>query len=191
MKRLSIILLSFVFSLQLLGQSITPNMGKRLTAWCYSQDGRMATALNLLRYKYPNSDNLLRKIDNFENSPDDTKAVLLALYKDYGADWAYAGIHDYFTTEQIAIIEKIYTADGGHIKSERTDDERKQMSNLALKRGMFMRGFNGVSTKYLNNYLVWNNLVNYAKAPRTIRFADEISFEVYLITICSVSGRSS
>ena len=23
--------------------------------------------------------------------------------------------------------------------------------------------FNGVSTKYLNNYLVWNNLVNYAK----------------------------
>ena len=26
-----------------------------------------------------------------------------------------------------------------------------------------MRGFNGVSTKYLNNYLVWNNLVNYAK----------------------------
>lgn len=111
-------------------------MGKRLTAWCYSQDGRMATALNLLRYKYPNSDNLLRKIDNFENSPDDTKAVLLALYKDYGADWAYAGIHDYFTIEQIAIIEKIYTAYGGHIKSERTDDERKQMSNLALKRGI-------------------------------------------------------
>ena len=26
-----------------------------------------------------------------------------------------------------------------------------------------MRGFNVVSTKYLNNYLVWNNLVNYAK----------------------------
>ena len=111
-------------------------MGKRLTAWCYSQDGRMATALNLLRYKYPNSDNLLRKIDNFENSPDDTKAVLLSLYKDYGADWAYAGIHDYFTSEQIAIIEKIYISEGGHIKSERTDDERKQMSNLALKRGI-------------------------------------------------------
>lgn len=30
-----------------------------------------------------------------------------------------------------------------------------------LKR--FLSGFNGVSTKYLNNYLVWNNLVNYAK----------------------------
>lgn len=26
-----------------------------------------------------------------------------------------------------------------------------------------MKGFNGVSTKYLNNYLVWNNFVNYAK----------------------------
>jgi transposase-like protein len=30
-----------------------------------------------------------------------------------------------------------------------------------LKR--FLRGFNGVSTKYLNNYLVWHNFVNYAK----------------------------
>lgn len=30
-----------------------------------------------------------------------------------------------------------------------------------LKR--FMRNFNGVSTKYLNNYLVWNNFVNYAR----------------------------
>ena len=27
----------------------------------------------------------------------------------------------------------------------------------------FMRNFNGVSTKYLNNYLVWHNFVNYAR----------------------------
>ncbi len=27
----------------------------------------------------------------------------------------------------------------------------------------FMRNFNGVSTKYLDNYLAWNNLVNYGK----------------------------
>lgn len=27
----------------------------------------------------------------------------------------------------------------------------------------FMRGFNGVSTKYLNSYLAWHNPVNYAK----------------------------
>lgn len=31
----------------------------------------------------------------------------------------------------------------------------------------FMRSFNGVSTKYLNNYLAWNNLVNYAKESDT------------------------
>ena len=30
-----------------------------------------------------------------------------------------------------------------------------------LKR--FMKSFNGVSTKYLNNYLIWHNFVNYAK----------------------------
>ena len=30
-----------------------------------------------------------------------------------------------------------------------------------LKR--FLYQFKGVSTKYLNNYLVWNNLINYAK----------------------------
>lgn len=34
-----------------------------------------------------------------------------------------------------------------------------------LKR--FMRSFNGVSTKYLNNYLAWNNFVNYAKETDT------------------------
>ena len=27
----------------------------------------------------------------------------------------------------------------------------------------FIGNFNGVSTKYLNNYLVWNNFVNYSK----------------------------
>ncbi len=31
----------------------------------------------------------------------------------------------------------------------------------------FMGKFNGVSTKYLNNYLVWNNLVNYSKETWT------------------------
>lgn len=31
----------------------------------------------------------------------------------------------------------------------------------------FMRGFNGVSTKYLNNYLTWHNFINYAKETIT------------------------
>ena len=30
-----------------------------------------------------------------------------------------------------------------------------------LKR--FMNNFNGVSTKYLNNYLIWNNFINYSR----------------------------
>ena len=30
----------------------------------------------------------------------------------------------------------------------------------------FMKGFNGVSTKYLNNYLFWHNFVNYAKETK-------------------------
>lgn len=42
---------------------------------------------------------------------------------------------------------------GNHSKSK----------TFAMPRKAHMRGFNGVSTKYLNNYLVWNNLVNYAK----------------------------
>ena len=29
-----------------------------------------------------------------------------------------------------------------------------------------MKGFNGVSTKYLNNYLIWHNFVNYAKETK-------------------------
>ena len=136
MKRLVIIVLLLLFGLQLTGQSITPNIGQRLTNWCNSQDGRMATALNILREKYPNSDNLLRKVDNFENSKEDTKYVLLSLYRGYGADWAYTAIHDYFTPEQISIIEQLYIANGGFIKKERTNEERKRLSNLALKRGI-------------------------------------------------------
>ena len=31
----------------------------------------------------------------------------------------------------------------------------------------FMRKFNGVSTKYLNNYLIWNNILNYSKETWT------------------------
>ena len=52
----------------------------------------------------------------------------------------------------------------GEPKLKRGFEELPQHINSyhsQLKR--FMRGFNGVSTKYLNNYLVWNNLVNYAK----------------------------
>lgn len=136
MKQLSILLLSFFLTIQLVGQTITPEMGKRLTAWCNSKDERMATALSILREKYPNSNNLMRKVDDFENCKEDTRDVLLSLYRGYGADWAYSAIHHHFTLQQLTTIEQLYMANGGIIKKERTDEERKQKSNLALKRGI-------------------------------------------------------
>ena len=51
----------------------------------------------------------------------------------------------------------------------------------------FMRGFNGVSTKYLNNYLVWNNLVNYAKKTDTEKRNIFLSF--VLATFKSAKSR--
>jgi transposase-like protein len=39
----------------------------------------------------------------------------------------------------------------------------QHINNYHSRLKRFLRNFNGVSTKYLNNYLVWNNLVNYAK----------------------------
>lgn len=39
----------------------------------------------------------------------------------------------------------------------------QHINNYHSQLKKFMLGFNGVATKYLNNYLVWNNLVNYAK----------------------------
>lgn len=39
----------------------------------------------------------------------------------------------------------------------------QHINNYHSRLKVFMYRFRGVSTKYLNNYLVWNNLVNYAK----------------------------
>lgn len=39
----------------------------------------------------------------------------------------------------------------------------QHINNYHSRLKKFMRNFNGVSTKYLNNYLIWNNFVNYAK----------------------------
>jgi hypothetical protein len=44
-----------------------------------------------------------------------------------------------------------------------------------------MRGFNGVSTKYLNNYLIWNNLVIYAKETATEKRSIILSFALTTI----------
>lgn len=39
----------------------------------------------------------------------------------------------------------------------------QHINNYHSKLKQFMDKFNGVSTKYLNNYLIWHNFVNYAK----------------------------
>ena len=39
----------------------------------------------------------------------------------------------------------------------------QHINNYHSRLKKFMNNFNGVSTKYLNNYLIWNNFVNYAK----------------------------
>ena len=55
-----------------------------------------------------------------------------------------------------------------------------------LKR--FMKGFNGVSTKYLNNYLVWHNFVNYAKETNVEKRAILLS---YVLTTLKTDRNSS
>lgn len=39
----------------------------------------------------------------------------------------------------------------------------QHINNYHSRLKKFMNNFNGVSTKYLNNYLIWHNFVNYAK----------------------------
>lgn len=56
---------------------------------------------------------------------------------------------------------KLVQLNGGKSKSGIYHIQHINSYHSMLKR--FMRGFNGVSTKYLNNYLIWHNFVNYAK----------------------------
>lgn len=56
------------------------------------------------------------------------------------------------------------------IKSGKAKDNIYHIQHINSYHGMlkkFMCGFNGVSTKYLNNYLTWHNFVNYAKETIT------------------------
>src|SRR5699024_10261166 len=72
-------------------------------------------------------------------------------------------------TDKMNSYVRFTNANGIDLVQLKTGKAKKGIYNIQhinsyhsqLKR--FMRGFNGVSTKYLNNYLVWNNLVNYAK----------------------------
>ena len=56
----------------------------------------------------------------------------------------------------------------GHIRLKSNLDSRsgiyhiQHVNNYHSRLKRFIRNFNGVSTKYLNNYLIWHNFVNYA-----------------------------
>lgn len=76
-------------------------------------------------------------------------------------------------TDKMNSYVRFTNANDIHLVQLKTGKSKKGIYNIQhinnyhsqLKR--FLRGFNGVSTKYLNNYLVWNNLVNYAKETET------------------------
>ena len=75
--------------------------------------------------------------------------------------------------DALDIIGKLTVAEQESLKTRLLSQAKKGIYNIQhinsyhsqLKK--FTRGFNGVSTKYLNNYLVWNNFVNYAKESDT------------------------
>ena len=79
-----------------------------------------------------------------------------------------AGSH--LITDKETVYRRFARKTGVELHQLKADtDSRKGIYNLQhinnyhsqLKN--FMRRFNGVSTKYLNNYLIWHNFVNYAK----------------------------
>lgn len=76
-------------------------------------------------------------------------------------------------TDKLNSYRRFSTANGIDLVQLKSGKSKKGLYNIQhinsyhsqLKR--FMMGFNGVATKYLNNYLAWNNLVNYAKTGQT------------------------
>ena len=73
-------------------------------------------------------------------------------------------------------------------KSKRTQGmfNIQHINNYHGRLKEFIRKFHGVATKYLNNYLVWHNLVNYAKGEfeeKEISFRDFVN-SVNTTTTC-------
>lgn len=74
-----------------------------------------------------------------------------------------------FVTDKLNAYVRFKNANGIELIQLKSGKSKKGIYNIQhinnyhsqLKK--FIRNFNGVATKYLNNYLVWNNLVNYAK----------------------------
>ena len=97
-------------------------------------------------------------------------------------------------TDKMNSYVRFSNANGIELVQLKTGKAKKGIYNIQhinsyhsqLKR--FMKGFNGVSTKYLNNYLVWHNFVNYAKETNVEKRAILLS---YVLTTLKTDRNSS
>ena len=70
----------------------------------------------------------------------------------------------------------------------------QHINNYHSRLKKFIERFNGVSTKYLDNYLIWHNFVNYAKETSTEKASILLSFALSTLkheTCMGVSVRAS
>lgn len=97
-------------------------------------------------------------------------------------------------TDKMNSYVRFSNASGIELVQLKTGKTKKGIYNIQhinsyhsqLKR--FMKGFNGVSTKYLNNYLIWHNFVNYAKETNVEKRAILLS---YVLTTLKTDRNSS
>ena len=97
-------------------------------------------------------------------------------------------------TDKMNSYVRFSNANGIDLVQLKTGKAKKGIYNIQhinsyhsqLKR--FMKSFNGVSTKYLNNYLIWHNFVNYAKESDVEKRAILLS---YVLTTLKTDRNSS
>ena len=97
-------------------------------------------------------------------------------------------------TDKMNSYVRFSNANGIELVQLKTGKAKKGIYNIQhinsyhsqLKR--FMKSFNGVSTKYLNNYLIWHNFVNYAKESDVEKRAILLS---YVLTTLTADRNSS
>lgn len=64
----------------------------------------------------------------------------------------------------------------------------QRINNYHSQLKVFMYGFKGVSSKYLNNYLVWNNFVNFSKEEYSKK--KKIMLEFVLTTLLTENSKA-
>ena len=97
-------------------------------------------------------------------------------------------------TDKMNSYVRFSNANGIELVQLKTGKAKKGIYNIQhinsyhsqLKR--FMKSFNGVSTKHLNNYLIWHNFVNYAKESDVEKRAILLS---YVLTTLKTDRNSS